>query len=165
MSISQHQLHEFSHTQLPGTFRQHPGPAYEYRPSSQNQNIQSPFCGQLQKLLPPESLPGVDAVLAHGLQSTIGHTHHTFREYYFVMQGSLLLALFGPGQSQVDEILLQQGDGIVIMPGTGHQVRAGSPKNQVLVLCSPAFNPADEWPCAELEKGPAREDPLVPPAD
>jgi oxalate decarboxylase/phosphoglucose isomerase-like protein (cupin superfamily) len=103
------------------------------------------FCGRLKKL--PNN-----TVLAEGFIANTGHTHAGFAEIYFVIKGSLNMALYYPDSGLIEELTLGELDSLRIPAGVGHKVIGGTSDNRVMVSCEPAFIPGDEVKCAQLEQ-------------
>ncbi len=113
--------------------------------ASEYEVIGDEFCGRLRKL--PNN-----TVLAEGFVTNTGHTHAGFAEIYFVIKGSLRMALYYPDSGQVEELMLGELDSVRIPAGVGHKVIGGSMDNRVMVSCEPAFIPGDEVRCDQLER-------------
>ena len=136
MDIYQHGVNQ--NQGVTGSF----GAAVVFR-ASEYEVIGDEFCGRLKKL--PNN-----SVLAEGFVTNTGHTHAGFSEIYFVIKGSLHIALYYPDSGRVEQFVLRELDSLKIPAGIGHKVIGGSPDNRVVVSCEPAFIPGDEARCDQL---------------
>jgi mannose-6-phosphate isomerase-like protein (cupin superfamily) len=85
-----------------------------------------------------------EAVLRHGV-STLAHSHPNTEEIYYLLYGEGLMAIEEERRSVLP------GDGIIIPPGTRHQIlNTGSEDLVVLCCCVPAYEHTDTVMCDPL---------------
>jgi mannose-6-phosphate isomerase-like protein (cupin superfamily) len=104
---------------------------------------QSPTCGEIREVLrASEWSPNL--ALAIDISRTTAHSHTSFDEIYFVLDGWLELRLYDPADGSRSTQRLEANELCVITRGIHHQVAAASPHNRLCVITTPQFDPNDE---------------------
>ena len=110
---------------------------------SDHKVVESKWCGEIREILRgDEYSPNV--AIAIDIRVTIPHFHRTFEEVYFVLDGSLELALHDPSTGRTWKETLGPNELCVISRNVHHGVTAASEKNRLCVLTVPRFDARDE---------------------
>lgn len=92
-------------------------------------------CGGSRRILTGHDNPKV-SVHRTEFRNAQTHVHHRTTEIYYILKGSGNIILNGQSRK------IMPGDTVQIPPGTSHKVEG---KVTALVICQPAFDPADEF--------------------
>lgn len=106
--------------------------------------VATPTCGELREILQKDAYEPVSVALAIDIKPTKAHFHRTFDEIYFMLDGSIDLELFDPGDGSRCLVSLEAGELCVIPRGKHHRVTASSDRNRLCVLSAPAWQAGDE---------------------
>jgi mannose-6-phosphate isomerase-like protein (cupin superfamily) len=97
-------------------------------------------CGLLRRILGKEDCDRLDFADVEVLSETKRHYHNKATEFYYVLEGKLEIDLDG------QKGICEQGDLVMITPGTRHKARALGGKARLLVACCPPWEESDEIP-------------------
>ena len=106
--------------------------------------VMTETCGRISEVLRKGDYPAFDLAVVDDIRSTVGHSHATFDEIYFLAHGTMSVEFYDPSSQQrwVDD--LEADELCVIGKGIHHKVVDGSAGNKLIVVCVPGFDGSDE---------------------
>lgn len=97
------------------------------------------ICGLIKELTTKEDFGNANVSYVQITGETKRHYHTKMTEFYYVLSGRMEMEL----DDSIEEC--EKGSLIMICPNTRHKAKKLSDKTNVLVICSPAFDPKDEF--------------------
>jgi mannose-6-phosphate isomerase-like protein (cupin superfamily) len=105
---------------------------------------QSPTCGEVREILVGDQYPFLNVAVAHDIRPTHAHYHRGFDEIYFMLDGTLALRFYDPGEDRTWSQALGPDELCVISKGIHHVVTEAATPNRLCVITVPRFDPEDE---------------------
>lgn len=97
------------------------------------------ICGLIKELTTKEDFGNANISYVQITGETKKHYHTKMTEFYYVLAGRIKMELDDNREE------CEKGSLIVIYPNTRHKAKKLSERADVLVVCSPAFDQADEF--------------------